>query len=223
MLSVPNIDDSKAIAYEFTLDDEIARQDVFYLQTALLYTNIYGERRIRVINYGVPLTHLHQEIHEKADSQALGFLILRQALANLYKNGNMSKVRNDIISKTEQIISEVMNKKSQTQGQSQLMDSIATLPMIILGLLKHPLFLETNINATNEIDIINTLRIKLAMLNLEETMLHFVPYLFAAHKMAEENTSYFDDTELFHNYLDLASTIYQTMVYILWMMDNHYL
>ena len=197
LLTLPNIDDSKAITYEFTLNDEIARSDVFYLQTALLYTNIYGERRIRVMNYGIPLTHLHQKIIEKADSQAIGFLILRQALANLYKNGKITEVRNEIMSKTKDIIIEAMNQKAQVEGQSQLIDSIATLPMISLGILKHPLFSSTNIDSTKELDIRNTLRIKLGMLNLEETMLHFVPYLFAAHSMAEENTSYYDETGLF--------------------------
>jgi protein transport protein SEC24 len=197
LLGVPNMDDSKGIFYEFTLDDEIARADVFYLQTALLYTNIYGERRIRVMNSGVPLTHQTTDIQEKIDSQAVACFLFRQGLANIYKSMKIPDVRNEIMNKARLIISEVTNQTSYTNTQAQLPDSIATFPMAILGILKSPIFSTSNIEPNKELDAKNALRIKLNALNLEETMLHFVPYLFSVHTLSEENTSYFDENGYF--------------------------
>ena len=70
LLSYPT-DANKTLVYEFQLEDTISRHDQFALQTALLYTNHKGERRIRVHNFTIPLTSDVNEIYNGIDASAL--------------------------------------------------------------------------------------------------------------------------------------------------------
>jgi len=194
LLSLPNIDDSKSLIYELVLDDEIARSSCFFLQTALLYTNSYGERRIRVINYGIPLTENIGEIHSQIDAQVVACTILRQNLTKLYHSPNLSDIRNNILTKTNMIFTEVCPR---TRKNEPIPDSMLTFSMLMLGILKHPIFLEKGLDYNKETDLRNALRIKLNMLNVEETALHFVPYLFAIHTLGEEETAIYDENNVF--------------------------
>lgn len=195
LLSVPNCDDSKALIYEIELDDEIARFSVFYLQTALLYTNSNGERRIRVVNYGVRLTDSVHEIEQYIDSQVLICSLLRVNLEKIYNKANITQIRDECLVKARMIYSQVTKNKNKDEGQPE---SMITFSLAMLGMLKHPLFIEQQWQYNVETDLRNALRIKLNMLNAEETMLYFVPYLFAVHRLVEEgDVAYYDESGSF--------------------------
>jgi len=194
LLSLPNCDGNKAIVYEVELDGEVAKSNCFYLQTALLYTNSQGDRRLRVINYGVPLTSDINEIHNNIDSQELTCYLLRKSLEFMYKNPNMTQIKEDILARARKIYTEVSKNKKQ-EGQPE---SLMTFAMSMLGILKHSLFLEnTWAQPKPEADIASALRIKLNMTNIDETMLYFVPYLFAVHTLNYEEASYYDESGAF--------------------------
>lgn len=48
------LDGNKSITIEMAYDDKIPENDTIYVQAALLYTTITGERRIRVHNLAIP-------------------------------------------------------------------------------------------------------------------------------------------------------------------------
>lgn len=183
LLSVPNVDDTKAIVYEVELDDEISRFNCFYLQTALLYTNSYGERRIRVINYGIPLSDNLSDVEQYIDPQVLLCTLLRYNLDKMYNKPSITQVRDECLVKARMIYNQVTKSKHNNEGMPE---SMITFSLGVLGLLKHPLFLEQQWQYNVETDFRNALRIKLNMLNIDETMLYFVPYLFAVHRLVED-------------------------------------
>lgn len=192
LLSMPNVDESKAMVYEFELDEEMATTDVFYLQTVLLYTNSNGERRLRIINYGVPLSDNVKDVFMKVDAQALGVVILRRNVFQLRKTQDLVSVRSEMILQAKNIVKN-MCSTFQITKPGVFIDSMVTFPLIILSFLKSEVFSPLNIKVSKEMDYTNYLRLKLNFLNIEETMLHFVPYLFSIHTMAEEGAGYYDD------------------------------
>jgi len=196
LLSVPNIDDTKALVYEVELDDEIARFSTFYLQTALLYTTSNGERRIRVVNYGVRLTDNIHEIEQYIDSQVLICTLLRQSLDKMYSvKPSITQIREECLVRARMIYNQVTKGKSKDEGMPE---SMVTFSLAMLGMMKHPLFVEQQWQYNVETDFRNALRIKLNMLNAEETMLYFVPYLFGVHTLVEQgDVAYYDENGTF--------------------------
>ncbi len=193
LLSLPNVDGNKSIIYEVELDADVAKSNCFYLQTALLYTNSQGDRRLRVINYGVPLTTDINDIQNNIDSQQLTCYLLRKSLEFMYKNPNISQIKEDILARARKIYTEV----SKSKKQEGLPESLSSFAMSMLGILKHPLFLENTWQGKPEADVATALRIKLNMTTVDETLLHFVPYLFAVHSLNEEDASYYDENGSF--------------------------
>ena len=194
LLSVPNVDGYKGLVYEVELDSDVAKNKALYLQSALLYTTSQGERRIRVINYGIPLTSEISDVHANIDPQAIVCTLLRRTLEQLYLNPSLHAVREGFLTSARQIFTEVTRSKGK---QEDLSESLVTFSMAVLGTLKHPIFLDNTWQLNTEADKMNVLRIKLNMLTIDETMLYFVPYLFAIHSLSEEDASYYDETGAF--------------------------
>lgn len=69
--------------------------------------------------------------------------------------------------------------------QDAISDNMSTFTMMMLGVLKHHLFLEKGYDHSKVCDAKNALRVNLNMLNVDETALHFVPYLFPVHNLFE--------------------------------------
>lgn len=58
----------------------MADQQHMFVQTALLYSNADGERRIRVLNAAVPLTNIHHLPFDYLDTSALALYLARNAI-----------------------------------------------------------------------------------------------------------------------------------------------
>ena len=207
LLSVPNVDDTKSLVYEVELDDEISRFNCFYLQTALLYTNSYGERRIRVINYGIPLSDNVADIEQNIDPQVLISTLLRSNLDKIYTKANLTQIRDECLVRARMIFNQLTKNKHKDEG---LPESMITFSLGMLGLLKHPLFIEQQWQYNLDTDFRNALRIRLNMLNIEETMMYFTPYLFAVHRLVEEgDVAYHDESGafVFPQLLNLSTSV----------------
>lgn len=190
LLSLPNVDESKGMVYEFELEDEAAETDTFFMQSVLLYTTSKGERRLRIINYGVLLSESLQDVFSHIDAQALGVVLLRRTFFQLRKTQDILTVRSDLIQLAKSLVQDMCTTCKITQKGCYI-ESMTALPLIILSFLKHAVFSPYNLRVSKEMDYISALRLKLNFLSIEETMLHFVPYLFPIHTMAEENAGYY--------------------------------
>ena len=65
------IDSSKAVAIEIKHDDKLAEDDGVYLQAALLYTSVGGQRRIRVLNLSLNTCTQMAELYKNCDLDTL--------------------------------------------------------------------------------------------------------------------------------------------------------
>lgn len=81
-------------------------------------------------------------------------------------------------------------------------EGLASLPMNILGLFKHPIFSSNYCNLfyiiyllafNSETDKLNALRIEFNYLGVDELMLNFVPYLFRIEDLSADTCYYTDE------------------------------
>lgn len=209
LLSTPSIDEHKSLIYELEMDEELPRAPVFYAQTALLYTNSNGERRIRVINYGLPLVDRMKDVYAKADAQAIAFTLYRKALARLYSVQDPTTVRNELMAQASEIVRE-MSRECSIAKAGTYIDSLATFPLSILGMVKNVVLSPHGVSATKEMDYRNALRIRFNSTSIDDAMLMFTPYLFALQGMVDENTGIYDEEGNFV-FPQLLSLTYQNL------------
>ena len=65
------MDSSKAVAIEIKHDDKLAEDDGVYLQAALLYTSVGGQRRIRVLNLSLNTCTQMADLYKNCDLDTL--------------------------------------------------------------------------------------------------------------------------------------------------------
>lgn len=110
----------------------MCRSEQLHIQSALLYTTQNGERRIRVHNYCIPLVVNIKNIFDYGDSNAISAFLARQMLYKMYKVSDLTEIRNQAIVRTKEIL-----YASRKTNNDDVPDSLAALPMNMLGVLKH--------------------------------------------------------------------------------------
>ena len=56
LLALPNVNPDHSFAIQISYEDSLEEMEVAFLQSALLYTSVRGERRIRVATIALPVT-----------------------------------------------------------------------------------------------------------------------------------------------------------------------
>ncbi|KAL4457088.1 hypothetical protein ABPG74_014726 [Tetrahymena malaccensis] len=210
LLSYP-CDENKSLIYEIEMDDTIARGTNLSIQTALLYTTSDGERRIRSHNYIIPLTSDPYDIYKQADCSALTAYLARNAISKIYLQP-ISNLKAELIGITKRICSSAISV-----NQNQLPDTLAQLPLNVLGIMKHAIF-TSNYQNTPLTDFINIQRLQFNSMPVDEMLVHFVPYLFCIDDMKDENVSYIDDQGLFV-YPQSSLTAFSSLGKTIYLMD----
>eukprot|EP00917_Polyrhabdina_sp_WS-2016_P029410 GHVP01062671.1.p1 GENE.GHVP01062671.1~~GHVP01062671.1.p1 ORF type:complete len:867 (+),score=119.62 GHVP01062671.1:305-2602(+) len=139
LLYVPNCHADQTFTVVLGYDENaIIQHPVCYIQSALLYTTNEGERRIRVHNTGILLTHNPNEVIEFANPEVLVSTLATLAIDEAPKS-TLPELRNQLHSQCSQIItaSHAVPNQSHVQNLKNL------LPKYILGLLKCPAFRES--------------------------------------------------------------------------------
>lgn len=70
-LEIGCMDASKAVAVEVKHDDKLTEDDGVYVQVALLYTSVGGQRRLRVINLALNTCNQMAELYKNCDLDTL--------------------------------------------------------------------------------------------------------------------------------------------------------
>lgn len=79
LLALPNVTPDHAYGVEYQIEEEITGTTACF-QTAVLHTSCHGERRIRVITMGLPITKSVTEIYQSVDQVALVNLLARKGI-----------------------------------------------------------------------------------------------------------------------------------------------
>ncbi|KAF7360326.1 Protein transporter SEC24 [Mycena venus] len=139
LLAMPTVPQNQSYAIEIDIEDTLTAPFVV-LQTGMLHTTAFGERRLRVITTAYPTTSNLSEVFASADQIAIATLLANKAVERSlsYK---LEDARDYIFKKLVEIF--ITYKSSMTaagagaSAQLALAENLKMLPVLVLGLLKN--------------------------------------------------------------------------------------
>ncbi|KAF8220019.1 CPII coat sec24 protein [Tricholoma matsutake] len=139
LLAMPAVPQDQGYAIEIQIEETITSPFVV-LQTAVLHTTCYGERRIRVVTLALPTTTNLSEVFASADQVAIATLLANKAVERSLTH-KLDDAREYVYQKLVDIL--VAYKASMTSGgagasaQLAVADNLKMLPVLVLALLKN--------------------------------------------------------------------------------------
>jgi len=172
LLVVPNCHSDQTFAVTIDMEENVTPDPVLCIQSALLYTNCEGERRIRVNTWAAPTTQNFTDIINSVDVQATIALLSNIALETSVKQ-NLAEGRNKLNTVCQQVV------QANNVANSE---ALQFLPLYIMGMLKSPAF-----RGTNDIgaDLRTYIWMRLETLAVSQLTAYFYPRMMALHNMAD--------------------------------------
>ncbi|KAJ3806643.1 protein transporter SEC24 [Lentinula aff. lateritia] len=139
LLAMPTVATNQGYAIEIQIEETINTPFVV-LQTAVLHTTCFGERRIRVVTSAYPVTSNLSEVFASVDQIALAVLLANKAVERTLSH-KLEDARDAVFNKLVEILQ--MYKSSMTaagagaSAQLAIGENMKMLPVLILGLLKN--------------------------------------------------------------------------------------
>ncbi|THU46580.1 hypothetical protein C4D60_Mb09t06430 [Musa balbisiana] len=131
------IDSDKTIMVTFKHDDKFQENSECSFQCALLYTTVYGQRRIRVMNLSLPCTTMLSSLFRSADLDTQFACFLKQA-ASMIPVSPLSQVHEQITNLCINILHAYRKfcATVSSAGQLILPEALKLLPLYTLALAK---------------------------------------------------------------------------------------
>lgn len=176
---MPNVNPDSACGMLVQMDENLCEYLTACFQSALLYTSANGERRIRVHTLCLPVKAQISDIYAGADAQAIASLLSKMAVDRTI-SGNLSDAREAMVNACVDIFGSYMHSLSSSAlgGSFLSPEGLRTLPLYVLGLLKHTAFTYgTSIKLDSRVFALCNFR----TLPLNHFMLQICPSLYPLH------------------------------------------
>ncbi|RLM57913.1 hypothetical protein C2845_PM18G06560 [Panicum miliaceum] len=136
-IDLPAIDSDKTVMVTFKHDDKLQENQECGFQCALLYTTVYGQRRIRVINLSLSCTSLLSNLFRYADLEAQFACFLKQA-ANGIPTSPLPRIRDEATNTCINILQSYRKHCASVTSSGQLIlpEALKLLPLYTLALVK---------------------------------------------------------------------------------------
>jgi len=173
LLVVPNCHADQTFAVTIDLEENATPDPILCIQSALLYTNSEGERRIRVHTWAAATTQNFQDIIQSIDVQATTCLLSHINLDHS-KETNLPEGRNKLNSTCQQIVQ---------AGNTTSCEALQFLPLYIMGMLKSPAFRG---GADIPPDLRTFIWSRLETLTVSQLTAYYYPRLLALHTISDK-------------------------------------
>ncbi|GFP82423.1 protein transport protein sec24-like cef [Phtheirospermum japonicum] len=136
-VDLPAIDCDKTIMVALKHDDKLQEGSECSFQCALLYTTVYGQRRIRVSTLSLPCTNMLSNLFRAADLDTQFACILKQAASEI-PSAPLAQVRDQATNVCINILYSYRKfcATVSSSGQLILPEALKLLPLYTLALLK---------------------------------------------------------------------------------------
>jgi protein transport protein SEC24 len=144
LLALPSCDSDKAISFRFELEESALSLSHVHIQVALLFTNSYRQRRIRVYTVCVPVVSNMIELFRHVDVNATAALMAREAVDRSLER-SLKDARDFSVTTTTAILAAHQKAMAGAVGSARAMGnlllphSLRLLPLYALALVKSPL------------------------------------------------------------------------------------
>lgn len=173
LLVVPNCHSDQTFGISIEMEENVTPDPVLCVQSALLYTNCDGERRIRVHTWAGLTTQNYTDIIGSVDVQATTAMLCQIALEQSLKT-NLAEGRDKLNKQCQMIV--------QAGNICPNMEVLQFLPLYIMGMLKSAAF-----RATNDIsaDMRTYIWMRIETLSVGQMAAYFYPRMMSLHNVPE--------------------------------------
>ncbi|XP_072109270.1 protein transport protein Sec24D isoform X3 [Mobula birostris] len=175
------IDSDKAITVEFKHDDKLSEENGALIQCALLYTNVAGQRRLRIHNLALNCSSQHADLYKSCETDALINFFAKSAYKAILSQP-LKTVREILVNQTAHILACYRKNcaSPSSAGQLILPEAMKLLPVYMNCLLKNFVLLGSPDVATDERSF---QRLLVTSMDVVGTQFFFYPRLIPIHKM----------------------------------------
>ena len=183
-LEFGTIDADKAIGITFTYDGKLDPKLDAHFQTALLYTSVSGQRRVRCSNIVASVSEGALEAMKFLDQDAVVHLIAKEAASKI-SDRSLKDIRGTITERTVDILSGYRKNFSGSHppGQLVLPENLKEFSMYMLGLIKSRAFKggkEPTDRRAHDVQLIRSM-------GFVELSIYLYPRIYSIHNLSEED------------------------------------
>jgi len=136
-MELASVNSDSAVCIEVKHDDKISDEDGVYVQAALLYTSVGGQRRLRILNIGFNISDNMGELYRNCDLDTMVNFFAKQNISKLM-DSNPKAVRESLMQQCAQILACYRKNcaSPSSAGQLILPECMKLLPLYTNCLLK---------------------------------------------------------------------------------------
>ncbi|KAM4714424.1 protein transport protein Sec24D isoform 1-T2 [Anableps anableps] len=175
------VDCDKAVTVEFKHDDTLSEESGAFMQCALLYTTISGQRRLRIHNLSLNCTSQLSELYKCCETDSLINFFAKSAYRAIL-NQPVKNVRDILVNQTAHMLACYRKNCASPSAASQLIlpDSMKVFPVYMNSLMKTaPLVGSTELSTDDRAHQ----RLSMMAMGVENTQLQLYPRLVPLHNV----------------------------------------
>lgn len=184
LVSLPNVSPDSGFSMQLDIEDSLTDSNMAVFQSALLYTNSKGERRIRVHTLGLPITNKLADLYATADVQAVATLLTKMAVDRTLSS-SLGDAREALMNACIDALSVYRTSVANQPQSSGLLApySLRLLPLFILAIMKHTAF---RLGSSTRLDERCFAMQQFKVMPLSLAMLSIYPKLYPIHDLSDE-------------------------------------
>ncbi|KAM3857722.1 protein transport protein Sec24D [Diretmus argenteus] len=175
------VDCDKAMTVEFKHDDTLSEETGAFIQCALLYTTISGQRRLRIHNLSLNCSSQLSELYKSCETDSLVNFFAKSAYRAIL-NQPLKNVREILVNQTAHMLACYRKNCASPSAASQLIlpDAMKVFPVYMNSLMKTaPLVGSTELSTDDRAHQ----RVSVMGMGVEDTQLLLYPRLIPLHNM----------------------------------------
>ncbi|ODQ48787.1 hypothetical protein PICMEDRAFT_14323 [Pichia membranifaciens NRRL Y-2026] len=181
--NIPIVSGDTSIVCDFIYDSKLDTKKDVHFQAALLYTTSEGVRKVRVINNILSVTQRISDVFDFSDQDTIVKILIKRAIEKI-STANLVALKSSLMMQCSEIMAAYkyyIARHNAMPTQLVLPQSLRTLPMVILSILKTRAFA----NKTNFPDLRVYSFFKLSQYDLTKLSAYLYPLLFCIHSLEE--------------------------------------